>query len=153
MEKVFPMNALNCPRCHGALQPGTYEADVQVDGCPSCGGLWLDQRELERIEESLVNNYADPLSRPDNSIDRAYEVARQNSRTEVTCPKCGREMSKKECHPASLVLVDVCPDCAGLWLDRGEIQSLEVFFERMRLEEKEAAKRGFLSGLRRLFGG
>ena len=147
------MNAINCSRCHGALQAGAYEADVQVDGCPSGGGLWLDQRELERIEESLVNDYADPLSRPDTSIDRVYGVARQRPQAEVTCPKCGQELFKKECHPASLVLVDVCADCAGLWLDRREIQSLEVFFERMRLEEQEAAKRGFLSGLRRLFGG
>jgi hypothetical protein len=53
----------------------------------------------------------------------------------------------------TMVLVDACPDCAGLCLDRDEIQSLEVFFERMRREEQEAAKRDFLSGLRRLFGG
>lgn len=83
----------------------------------------------------------------------AGEVAQQRSRSDIPCPKCGREMSKKECHPASTVLVDACPDCAGLCLDRDEIQSLEVFFERMRLEEQEAAKRDFLSGLRRLFGG
>jgi Zn-finger nucleic acid-binding protein len=146
-------DSMKCPRCQIALQPRIYEADVQVDGCTECGGRWLDHRELERIEEAAANDYKEQLSRPEYLLDRSYEVALQRSRSEICCPRCGQPMSKTECHPTSLVLVDLCPGCAGLWLDRGEVQALEVFFERMRQEERQAAKLSLVAALRRLFGG
>lgn len=146
-------DSMKCQRCQIALQSRTYEADVQVDECPGCGGLWLDARELERIEEVVANDYKVQLASPDYLPDRSYEMALQKSRPDICCPKCGQPMSKTECHPTSMVLVDVCPGCAGLWMDRGEVQSLEVFFERMRLEEREAAKLGLVATLWRLFGG
>ncbi len=49
------------------------------------------------------------------------------------------------------VEVDVCPSCAGMWLDKGEIERLEVFFERSRVEAGEIRK-GFWKSLVSLFG-
>jgi ribosomal protein L37AE/L43A len=37
-----------CPRCGTVLIEITYE-DVQIDRCGSCGGVWLDQGELEHL--------------------------------------------------------------------------------------------------------
>ena len=49
--------------------------------------------------------------------------------------------------------IDYCPKCRGVWLDRGELQALEVFAERFRAEERKDARRGFFARLRGLFGG
>jgi rubrerythrin len=37
-----------CPKCGTQLQRREY-LEVEVDECPSCGGIWLDQGELEEI--------------------------------------------------------------------------------------------------------
>lgn len=37
-----------CPKCGVQLQR-REEHGVEVDECPSCGGIWLDQGELEEI--------------------------------------------------------------------------------------------------------
>jgi Zn-finger nucleic acid-binding protein len=40
-----------CPRCAVAMQPFNYAGDsgVILDKCPSCGSLWLDDGDLERV--------------------------------------------------------------------------------------------------------
>jgi Zn-finger nucleic acid-binding protein len=144
---------MNCPRCHSALQSKTYEAGVVVDECPDCRGFWLDRGELERIEETVEKNHSARLSRPENGVQAAFERARQQGRPDLNCPRCGRRMDKQECHHASGIIVDLCPACAGIWLDRGELESLEIFAERRRAEERAENQRGFFTGLRNLFGG
>ena len=47
-------------------------------------------------------------------------------------------------------MIDVCPKCHGIWLDQGEIEELELFFERSRLEAR-SLRMAFLTGLRSLF--
>lgn len=139
---------MKCPRCQSDLSVRTYEADVQVDECPDCHGMWLDAGELDRIEGAVENDYSEQLRRPDHTVARSFEMARQRALPDIDCPKCSQRMDRKECHYASGVLVDLCPACSGVWLDRGEIQSLEVFAERVGREEQ----RGFFAGLRRLLG-
>ena len=58
---------MNCPRCKTALTPKIYEANIEVDTCATCGGLWLDKGELERIEETIEHDYSASLSAPDSS--------------------------------------------------------------------------------------
>lgn len=40
-----------CPRCGVAMEPFNYAGDsgVILDKCRSCGGLWLDKGDLERV--------------------------------------------------------------------------------------------------------
>ncbi len=40
-----------CPRCGVAMRPFNYAGDsgVVLDKCPNCGGLWLDDGDLERV--------------------------------------------------------------------------------------------------------
>jgi Zn-finger nucleic acid-binding protein len=40
-----------CPRCGVPMEPFNYAGDsgVILDRCRTCGGLWLDQGDLERV--------------------------------------------------------------------------------------------------------
>jgi uncharacterized protein len=40
--------ALQCPRCHAALDERVYHS-MRLDVCPKCHGLWLDAGELEMV--------------------------------------------------------------------------------------------------------
>lgn len=39
----------------------------------------------------------------------------------MRCPKCGTKLSTVEHHG---VTVEECPSCQGMWLDRGELETL-----------------------------
>lgn len=80
----------------------------------------------------------------------AYELARQKSGRALRCPQCGAELETREYARCSQVMIDVCPEDHGIWLDRGELEALEVFFERARTEARDL-RRGFFRSLGSLF--
>jgi Zn-finger nucleic acid-binding protein len=142
---------MKCPIDQTELQAQSYEADIEVGACPSCGGMWLEKGELEAIEDVREHDYSEELARMPDLGYRAYELALQKGGRTLKCPKCGVEMESREYARCSQVMIDVCPSCHGIWLDKGELEALEVFFERSRYEAGEI-RRGFLSSLRSLFG-
>ena len=142
---------MKCPVDDTELAPTKYEADVEVDQCPDCKGVWLDQGELERIQEAVENDYSEELKKVPDYVARAYSMARAQQEADRACPKCNATMTKREYGFASQIMIDVCPECRGIWLDANELQTLEVFFERTRSESNEVRK-GFFGSLFSLFG-
>jgi hypothetical protein len=56
--KAFDLSAVLshrvCPNGHGHLATLRYgESDIEVDVCPTCGGVWLDAGELDKIVHYL----------------------------------------------------------------------------------------------------
>lgn len=111
------------------LAEAAHLAGVTLDACASCGGVWLDHGELERVENAA-------RSRGDGSraeataglLRRAYERPRSPSeleRAELRCPRCGEELFEREWGFSTLVRVDVCIGCRGTWLEAGELDALE----------------------------
>ncbi len=141
---------MRCPCDNAALESQVYEGDVKVDVCPSCQGMWLDKGELEQIEEIQERDYSEELKRLPDLIGSAYEMARQKMLPVICCPKCGAEMSNHEYAYCSQIMIDVCPKCEGIWLNKGEIEALEIFFERSKMDTKEI-RRGFWGSLSKLF--
>jgi Zn-finger nucleic acid-binding protein len=42
---------LTCPRCERSMTKGRYRATgVIIDHCKSCDGVWLDDKELEKVQ-------------------------------------------------------------------------------------------------------
>jgi uncharacterized protein len=39
---------MQCPRCGTALQE-RVQYDITIDECPSCGGVWLDNGEMDQL--------------------------------------------------------------------------------------------------------
>jgi Zn-finger nucleic acid-binding protein len=144
---------MQCPKDGAALAASRYEADVKVDACPTCRGIWLDAGELERIQESREREHSAVLSRmPALGFD-AVALAEAKAAQTIACPKCGDPLARREYGFCSQVLIDVCPRCHGIWLDHRELGALEAFFERARGEaESDAADIGksFLASLRGL---
>lgn len=106
------MKKRHCPKCKSQLEAHRM-VGVDFEACPACSGVWLDAGELKALTRS----------RGGKSLD--IEVS-QDRKTEYFCPCC---------QPAVLLyegthnlphefLLDVCPECHGVWFDRGEFPSL-----------------------------
>lgn len=125
---------LQCPRDQTPLAAKKYEADIEVDTCPTCEGTWLDAGELEEIQSTIEKDYSGALERPP-AARAASQVRLESSRGTIACPKCGAEMEKREHGYASQIMIDACTDGCGIWLDKGELTALERFYEDNRDNE------------------
>jgi Zn-finger nucleic acid-binding protein len=142
---------MKCPIDQIELEKKNYESLVEIDECPKCSGIWLDQGELEKIQDIQENDYSEDLKKVPNYVTAAYEQARQQNAADITCPNCKVEMFKKEASMASQIVIDKCPKCFGVWLNKGELKALELLFERGRLETSEIREE-FWSKFSRIFG-
>ncbi|MBN2367245.1 MAG: zf-TFIIB domain-containing protein [Calditrichaeota bacterium] len=100
---------MDCPVCKTPMLILEYQ-QIEIDYCPSCQGIWLDQGELELLLKS------------ENSIVDLSNFS-NHSRSNRRCPRCRKKMVKGP-FPDSAVEVDICPRDSGIWLDRGEIEQI-----------------------------
>ncbi len=127
---------MKCPACDNSLQSTTIE-DVTVDVCKNgCGGIWFDRFELGKLDE-LHECAGEALL--DLETDKNAKVDHERKRT---CPKCEMPMMRHFLSPAMRVEIDECPQCAGVWLDAGELRSIRDL-SMSEAERKEAARKYF----------
>jgi len=105
---------------------------VVIDECPTCLGIYLDKGELEKIERDRTTDYSAAIASPVPSAAPTHPIvgggpAEQHS---VSCPGCDNPMIKRTTELSRDVLIDTCIFCGGIWLERGEMQTLEVAYER-----------------------
>lgn len=141
---------MKCPHDDGPLTKQTYEAGIEIDQCSACGGMWLNNDELESIQSASERDYSAEIKELPNLVDQAYAMALAKSKPAVKCPGCGDEMERCEHGGCSQVMIDNCPKCGGVWLDDGELKALEVFFEKTAIDTAEI-RTGFFASLKQLF--
>jgi Zn-finger nucleic acid-binding protein len=110
---------MHCPACHHPLR--RFKAGtVTLDGCDGgCGGIWFDHRELAKVNRQ----HPDPDAKiADLAFNPKVRVHDDDVRE---CPKCDGVTLEKKLHClGSGVIMDVCPECQGLWLDHGELEKI-----------------------------
>lgn len=128
---------MKCPSCKHELEEKKIE-DIHVDICSTgCGGIWFDNFELKKVDESHEAAGEELLN-----INKNRDIHVDLS-TKRLCPKCDNQPMIR--HFASVkkdVEVDECPSCGGYWLDDGELGKIRTQFETEE-ERKEAAKKHF----------
>ena len=112
------------------MQTVFYEG-VAIQLCMSCKGIFLSQKKLEIIENSREIEIPDDMPVPRNGS----EVRRH-------CPRCDIVMKKVRHGKVRATLIDFCTDCSGIWLDKGELASIQFSYEI-------AERNQFLNQLRR----
>jgi len=106
---------MDCPVCKNAMI--TLElAEVEIDHCIDCGGIWLDAGELELL-----------LGEPEKARNllNSFQVDTVTGEKPRKCPICDRKMQKiivGESKPP--LLIDKCRKGDGLWFDKGELQNI-----------------------------
>ena len=142
---------MKCPVDQSEMHKRIYEADIEVDECPTCLGIWLDRGELHAIEQSRENDYTEELKNK-APIHRIHTVQTpEQTNRNLSCPSCGDVMYEKEHGYFSKVMIDTCINCRGVWLDRGELKALEIFFEKNKPIKEMTFWGALTAGLQDLF--
>ncbi|MSP63990.1 MAG: hypothetical protein EXR72_27340 [Myxococcales bacterium] len=104
---------MDCIKCNAALDRDLF-GGVEVDLCRTCGGLWLDHRELEQL-----------AAVPPEEL-RRLRTALEGGRTPVpaktatACPACKGGLKAVDIGP---VHIEYCLRCRGVFLDRAEFDA------------------------------
>jgi Zn-finger nucleic acid-binding protein len=112
-----------------SLKAVSHEAGVEIDRCDTCGGVWLDDGEMRKVEMAARARVAAGGDAALAALlQRTYARARREERAPISCPRCNEELFEREWGFRSQVMVDVCIECQGVWLDADELEQLEEFF-------------------------
>jgi Zn-finger nucleic acid-binding protein len=96
---------LVCPRDGATLATQEYEAKIEIDVCPTCKGAWLDEGELEAIQETVERDYASAEPSRDtmpSGVDEPHGA--------ITCPACSAPMDARPYGFGSQIVIDVCSE-------------------------------------------
>ena len=106
------MMLMNCPKCerHPLTETRVKGREIRIDYCDKCKGVWFDGGELEAV----LGVAAKELSVPSSAKKRGR-----------TCPSDG-EMLYAFKYPQTLVVIDMCKKCGGLWLDHSEMKEIRA---------------------------
>ena len=106
---------MKCPKCESETFLTFSIREIEVDRCRTCGGIWFDEKELDRLLRVNPQELT-PLQEGTEQED----LNRKHG-------KCPRDMASllrmfSAINPA--VIVDTCILCRGIWLDGGEFAEL-----------------------------
>jgi Zn-finger nucleic acid-binding protein len=104
----IPLGGLHCPLCSGRLETWT-RAELHVDFCDACSGLFLDRGEL--FDLFRAEGYQCP---PEALLRHTFSPASGES---LRCPKC----EEQTLTPGTVEGSDMwhCTPCNGFLVDRG----------------------------------
>jgi Zn-finger nucleic acid-binding protein len=127
---------MNCARCgsKAKLKPEFYEG-VEIDRCPSCKGVWLDDKELTKIVSLQQEKFSTALI--DSTLKAAFKgVTEEEKKTKEHCPKCSEIMHPVNYSYSSGIVIDRCPQAHGVWLDFKELEKIQSHGEHWEKEKQ-----------------
>ena len=68
-----------CPKCGNTMDLEKAE-DVEVDVCLSCGGVWLDEGELEGLKQKANEGYELDMVAKDKEIEEESRYKQKHSK-------------------------------------------------------------------------
>jgi membrane associated rhomboid family serine protease/Zn-finger nucleic acid-binding protein len=111
---------MHCPRCTFPIEPVVTQG-VEVDHCRRCGGTFFDAGEA-------------PGAFGEGARFAAWHELWSAHEAQPSTLRCPKEGTLLQVHSVPTsgagVLVDVCPQCHGMWLDESEGKQLHPLVER-----------------------
>ena len=103
---------MDCPRCSVEMSE-IASGDSTLQRCATCGGLWIDSADLNRVllhaglpALSAVGGYVNP-----------DEIAGQ-------CPACHVDLVAVEGGEKRSLHYDTCESCGGIWLEGPDVDEV-----------------------------
>lgn len=92
--------------------------------CRHCDGVWFSRKDIEGPDIARL---------PEKSSKPRKTTPPWSTRT---CPQCAARLKPEN---VDGVVIDICPNCGGVWLDPGEYQAARRRSARIRLAKNVPA--------------
>lgn len=124
-----------CPECGGSLKKVYAEANygryLLLDQCQNCGGIWFDRWELYFLKEDEANRL-DPVDR--EMLFCLLSFVKGSG----LCPECKVDLEPfKDPNLPKDAKIERCPQCNGLWLNRGELKKYKEHKAVLRKRQQD----------------
>jgi Zn-finger nucleic acid-binding protein len=108
---------MNCPRCDKVMAQVRTKEGVPVLRCPKCQGHWMEGEDLKVLEGTVEARMVEWRRLPSPEVQAR----------EIHCPRCRPHLTLKKVKNERdrHVLLDVCEQCQGVWLDGGELEAIQ----------------------------
>ena len=108
---------MDCPKCRASMETVEFGTDIVVKRCTGCHGLFCSWQTLQRLREEWLSEAV---------LDQGSAAvgAKQNSMLDISCPDCSATMVAVRDPKQSLITLDSCPACDGVFLDAGELTNM-----------------------------
>lgn len=108
---------MQCPKCDRPMEIQAID-NADIDVCSTCKGVWFDHDELRQAKDQLEPD----LNWMDFEIWKHQDKFKFSTKP-VMCPTCQDGMVTLD-YDQTGVMIDYCPQCKGIWLDRGEFKKI-----------------------------
>ncbi|MCK9611821.1 MAG: zf-TFIIB domain-containing protein [Bacteroidales bacterium] len=105
---------MDCPVCKKPMLVLELH-QIEIDHCQGCGGIWLDEGELEL----LLGNASEK-----EKLLESFSADFKNPEKKRRCPVCSKKMNKVLVGRNNKVLLDKCKKNHGLWFDERELHEV-----------------------------
>ena len=104
----------DCPACGAKLDLYSI-LSMKFEGCPKCHGMWLTRDELRQLKNQVGIGELHWLNTEVDNIEQTAAIPSKRD-----CPKKDSGKLLSVLFGKSSTVLDWCPKCHGVWLDRGE---------------------------------
>ncbi len=115
-----------CPNCDSLLSRYSIFS-MQFEGCPKCKGIWLVRDELRELKNKVDGGSLRWLNDEVENLEKTSAIV-----SKLNCPKDHPVKMVSVVFGNSKVVVDWCPVCHGIWLDRGAFDGIVDYLEDER---------------------
>lgn len=116
---------MQCPKDKQVeLVNGQLAKQLPAHHCPECEGVWITGETYEVWQQQQP-----PSQNLSTLIDQALETdyARSPFDTRAAlCPECNAYLARAKVSVKTPFYVERCPNCKGIWCDRGEWDTLQT---------------------------
>lgn len=120
---------MRCPSCQANLIPTVYEG-CEVHACASCGGEFLGPDELRHIVATTSERFGPQWQKLVEGRTPRFGIPTEERERGLECPSCACAMSSVNYAGDTAVFLDKCGACGGVWLDRDELEKVQVIVEQ-----------------------
>ncbi|MEW6355795.1 MAG: zf-TFIIB domain-containing protein [Planctomycetota bacterium] len=113
---------MKCPKCSDSeLREMALPENLTIDMCPRCKGIWYDRGEIGFQQEL------------ERDVPELEKVGKTRRPTCHDCPRCadGTKLEEMRYAIQADLMIDRCPKCEGIFLDKGELRKLESIAAKM----------------------
>jgi Zn-finger nucleic acid-binding protein len=118
---------MNCPKCHGAMETKIYGANISIERCSHCYGIYAEPDVLSNMKKEWMSEFVLDVGHP--KVGKKFDAV-----DDIDCPECEVKMDKVADPIQTHIWMESCPNCERIFLDAGEFTDLkyETLMDKLR---------------------